>query len=308
MSETPMMKLKKNENKNKNKNKNKGKIAEASSSSASIPTGPQEAGNTFADDFYLTAFHESGDDYDLQPCLPQEFIASSSSANDSLSSRSSSRRQSSKPKPPRRSMCPICFDRRPKTEFFRGGCGHSHCNNCVSKYVAINIQENIVPVKCPEPGCGSALDPRTCCEIVPQHVLDRWEVKHYETQIPEEQKFYCPFKDCSALMVDDGGEKVTSAECPSCRRLFCAQCEVAWHAGVDCSEFRRRGKGQEETERRGEKQVKKLAKAEKWRRCPGCKFYVEKSEGCLHISCRCGCEFCYSCGSTWSNTHYCQST
>ncbi|GJR69092.1 RNA-directed DNA polymerase, eukaryota, partial [Tanacetum coccineum] len=37
------------------------------------------------------------------------------------------------------------------------------------------------------------------------------------------EKFYCLFKDCSALLVDDGGEAVTSSECPHCNCLFCAQ-------------------------------------------------------------------------------------
>jgi len=29
--------------------------------------------------------------------------------------------------------------------------------------------------------------------------------------------------------------------------------------------------------------------------CPQCKEGVEKSEGCLHMKCRCGFEFCYDC-------------
>jgi E3 ubiquitin-protein ligase RNF144 len=42
-----------------------------------------------------------------------------------------------------------------------------------------------------------------------------------------------------------------------------------------------------------DKQFLKLAKREKWQRCPQCYFYVTKSDGCNYIRCRCGCDICY---------------
>nr|GEV97123.1 zinc finger, C6HC-type [Tanacetum cinerariifolium] len=73
--------------------------------------------------------------------------------------------------------------------------------------------------------------------LVPKEVLDRWDNALCESLIKGSEKFYCPFKDCSALLVDDGGEAVTSSECPHCNRLFCARCKVSWHAGMDCEEY-----------------------------------------------------------------------
>ncbi|GJS10840.1 zinc finger, C6HC-type containing protein [Tanacetum coccineum] len=46
-----------------------------------------------------------------------------------------------------------------------------------------------------------------------------------------------PFKDCSALLVDDGGEAVTSSECPHCNRLFCAQCKEKSHTDEQYAEL-----------------------------------------------------------------------
>ncbi|AES70449.1 putative transcription factor C2H2 family [Medicago truncatula] len=40
-----------------------------------------------------------------------------------------------------------------------------------------------------------------------------------------------------------------------------------------------------------------LAKRESWKKCPRCSFYVERINGCNHMMCRCGCDFCYNCGS-----------
>lgn len=50
----------------------------------------------------------------------------------------------------------------------------------------------------------------------------------------------CPFNDCSILMSFGGLEIVTKAECPSCRRLLCAQCKVPWHEGLICQQFQRK--------------------------------------------------------------------
>jgi hypothetical protein len=37
----------------------------------------------------------------------------------------------------------------------------------------------------------------------------------------------------------------------------------------------------------------------KLKQCPSCKFWVEKSEGCDHMTCRCSFEFCYICGGVY---------
>ena len=43
----------------------------------------------------------------------------------------------------------------------------------------------------------------------------------------------------------------------------------------------------------------KMAKGKKFKQCSKCKFWVEKSEGCDHMRCRCGKDFCYKCGGDY---------
>lgn len=45
-----------------------------------------------------------------------------------------------------------------------------------------------------------------------------------------------------------------------------------------------------------------IASEKKWQSCPSCHFYVERSLGCNHMVCRCGCHFCYACGVKYVNT------
>ncbi|KAL4336792.1 hypothetical protein S245_039327 [Arachis hypogaea] len=72
--------------------------------------------------------------------------------------------------------------------------------------------------------------------IIPKEVFERWENALCENLVlATSKKFYCPFKDCSAMLVNnDGNEVVTCSECPHYHRLFCAQCKVAWHGGLEC--------------------------------------------------------------------------
>ncbi|XP_027908242.1 probable E3 ubiquitin-protein ligase RNF144A-B [Vigna unguiculata] len=177
--------------------------------------------------------------------------------------------------------CGICMDAKPGEEMFRNrNCSHLFCDNCIGGHVAAKIQENISMVKCPEPKCKAVIEPENCHSIIPKEVFDRWENALCENVVLGSQKFYCPFKDCSAMMICDAGEVVTSSECPHCNRLFCAQCKVSWHAGIDCKEFQRskREKGEN-----GDSLVSELAKTKRWRRCSKCKIYVERIDGCTHI-------------------------
>ncbi|OMO70534.1 Zinc finger, RING-type [Corchorus capsularis] len=140
------------------------------------------------------------------------------------------------------SLCRICMDVKPIGEMFRSNtCSHLFCTDCIGKYIAAKLQENISMIECPEVNCKVALEPQFCRSIVPGEVFDRWENALCESVILASQKFYCPFKDCSAMLVDDGVNNVVEAECPNCHRMFCAQCKVPWHGGISCDEFRNLG-------------------------------------------------------------------
>ncbi|XP_015955045.1 E3 ubiquitin-protein ligase RSL1 [Arachis duranensis] len=203
-------------------------------------------------------------------------------------------------------ICKICTETKSLVESFCvTGCHHSYCNDCVILYVGSKLQENVINIRCPVPGCKGLLELEDCREILPKEVFDRWGMAMCEAVVVEGERFYCPFKDCSALMINDGRELVRQSECPNCRRLFCAQCKVAWHDGIGCDEFQTLNKDEREKE---DIMLMNLAKTKKWRRCPMCKYYVEKSEGCMYMKCRCGYAFCYSCGALSNkNTHYCSS-
>ncbi|EAZ09122.1 hypothetical protein OsI_31390 [Oryza sativa Indica Group] len=182
--------------------------------------------------------------------------------------------------------CSICMETVPGAlKFSVSPCLHAFCVCCISQYVAAKIGENTADVRCPDPGCGGGVEPESCRGVVPSEVLDRWGLLLCEAAIVA-RRLHCPFRDCSEpLLADADGEGggVAEAECPSCHRLFCARCMVPWHDGVGCEEFQELG---EDERGREDVMVRRLAGRERWQRCPQCRMYVEKSEGCMFMKCR----------------------
>ncbi|KEH15585.1 E3 ubiquitin-protein ligase RNF144A-like protein, putative [Medicago truncatula] len=206
-----------------------------------------------------------------------------------------------------RSSCGICFDLKTDLDMFkRKSCNHLFCVDCISKYVDSQLNNNVVKVTCPTPNCSAKLLPRHLQHILPKEFIDRWELAKYESKIALEQKTYCAFKDCSVLLVNDNdrGEVLTSCECPSCHRLFYAQCKVPWHAEMNCQEFQDLKHNTNEVDL--DDKFLKLAKRNKWQRCPNCSIYVKRRSGCEHMKCRCKCNFCYLCGKKWKHGHLCK--
>lgn len=205
------------------------------------------------------------------------------------------------------SFCEICVDRKEIDQMFTiQSCGHVFCNECISKHVAARLQFNVHGIRCPEVNCGRAIEFDSCRSFMPKDVLEKWDEMLCDAMVDASQKFYCPFKDCSAMLERDSDEVIRESECPVCRRLFCARCHVPWHPGVDCEELLRLNQDERGRE---DLMLRELAKAKSWNRCPRCKYYVEKNQGCIHMTCRCGFQFCYACGEPWSSTHGgCQQT
>ncbi|XP_056166711.1 E3 ubiquitin-protein ligase RSL1-like [Syzygium oleosum] len=103
-------------------------------------------------------------------------------------------------------ICEVCAVPRTNEVPFRiTGCGHACCNDCVTKHVASKLHDNVTRVGCPVLGCGGVLELGHCSSILPPEVFDRWGNALCEALILEAERFYCPFTDCSALLIDEGG-------------------------------------------------------------------------------------------------------
>ncbi|XP_044970994.1 uncharacterized protein LOC123431233 isoform X2 [Hordeum vulgare subsp. vulgare] len=203
--------------------------------------------------------------------------------------------------------CNICMEMVPRTlKFSVNSCGHAFCASCVTQYVAAKLDNNVARIECPDPGCKcGVVELERCHDIISPDVLDKWGFLLCESVLGT-KRIYCPYRECSAPLLADGESGVAvvaEAECPHCHRLFCARCAVPWHGGITCNEFQKLGQDERGPE---DFLLRSLVGREGWQRCPKCQMYVEKSEGCNYIKCRCGYSFCYRCASKLSAlNHYC---
>ena len=120
---------------------------------------------------------------------------------------------------------------------------------CLDQYLfnLQKLQNNVVNLTCPESRCYGELSPLFFEPMLPNNVLVWWKRVLCKSLIPEKDKFYCPFKDCSALFVRDTEDNdITQSECPICRRLFCAQCKAPWNQGIRYKEFQKLKKNEKE--------------------------------------------------------------
>ncbi|TGJ79677.1 hypothetical protein E0Z10_g9088 [Xylaria hypoxylon] len=79
----------------------------------------------------------------------------------------------------------------------------------------------------------------------------------------------------------------TSATCRKCKTDICGDCYNKWHKSRHCP-------ADPDTA-----QFLKVAEEAGWKRCFNCQAMVELKEGCNHMTCRCGAQFCMLCGSKW---------
>ena len=79
-----------------------------------------------------------------------------------------------------------------------------------------------------------------------------------------------------------------------CKKGYCLSCRVEFHAGQTCIEYKRSN-----TIDASDEAFLKFVKGKKFKTCPHCKHWVEKTQGCDHMRCKCGKEFCYKCGGIY---------
>ncbi|KAK4783803.1 hypothetical protein SAY86_018171 [Trapa natans] len=166
------------------------------------------------------------------------------------------------------------------------GCRHcqSICRQCVASYIASSVQAGKSLVRCPVHGCrGWDFNPIVYRELVTREVFGRWCDLLCESALLGYERCYCPSQDCRELIVDECGGLIRAKKirCPRCQRSFCFQCAEPWSGSG----------GGHRCER-----VEVVIGTAEWKRCPGCKNFVERDGGCRVIYCRCGTQFCYLCG------------
>ncbi|KAK1758198.1 hypothetical protein QBC47DRAFT_134021 [Echria macrotheca] len=191
--------------------------------------------------------------------------------------------------------CTICCESIEVSRIIWLDCGHGHCDECLREYVRFSVRQLFFrPAQC----CRKDIRPGLL-----RHVLlnSSDEMIAYRKLLDEFQapdRVYCANAKCGAFIPRAlwHGKK---ASCRVCRVNTCINCNGRFHFTA-CKEPVYRNIY-------ADKAFQKLRKMMGWQRCPRCRRVIEKNQGCNHMSCVCGCEFCYLCGRDYFSDHDCRS-
>ncbi|TYI10220.1 hypothetical protein ES332_A09G128100v1 [Gossypium tomentosum] len=204
--------------------------------------------------------------------------------------------------------CMICFEDIDATQMFTvDGCFHRYCFSCMKQHVEVKLLNSMV-ASCPHEGCKTEVTIDSCGKFLDAKLVEIMSNRKKEASIAVSEKVYCAFPRCSALMSKSEvlqytrtvmlvAEKSGARKCVKCHRFFCIYCKVPWHFDMTCIDYKRLNPHPA----REYAMLNTLATKKQWRECIKCKHVIELAGGCYHITCRCGFEFCYTCGAEWRN-------
>ena len=198
--------------------------------------------------------------------------------------------------------CSICFEKLidDSVKFTNlDNCGHLFHDTCLSDYVNQQLKDRKFPINCPS--CLKEMDYNDFAQFFEEElleVLDEMLFKQFTDQRMKDAS-WCPTPDCPyvfELKKEDlapGSEWNGEFTCPLCEHKYCLRCRIDFHEGQSCEEW------QKENEKRTD--IAAVFERLQYKKCPFCGYWVEKTEGCNHMRCSCGREFCYGCGGVYGN-------
>ncbi|KAF7071804.1 hypothetical protein CFC21_077052 [Triticum aestivum] len=210
-----------------------------------------------------------------------------------------------------RENCAICLEDTDVSKIHAvEGRAHRFCFSCMKEHVKVKLLHGMLPA-CPQDGCTKQLTVEGSKVFLSPRLLGIMVQRIREAQIPPTQKIYCPYLKCSALMslseviqpMQESCSKYTVADsatlrkCVKCRGSFCISCRVPWHDRMTCQDY----KMMHPHAHSGDAKLENLAERRLWRKCVKCQHMIELAEGCYHMTCVCGYEFCYTCGKEWKD-------
>ena len=178
-------------------------------------------------------------------------------------------------------------------------CHHAFCSDCYYNYLKGNIDSNnIISIKCPQNECQQILYNNFIEKMLINDIplLDKYKKLVNRRQLilnPNIQ--LCPYPDCESY-AKKGKNKYVS--CVHNNHKFCLNCLKSWHEQKRC-----------ENKNILEEKFEQWRNSNRVKRCPRCKYFIEKNFGCNHITCfNCEYQFCWLCLNEYNSIHYKKGT
>ena len=193
-------------------------------------------------------------------------------------------------------ICLICEENLKPSEVRRNKlkCKHFICNDCYYQYLKEKINNNqFLDIKCPKKECEEILGSNMIVQILfnDTSLLNKYNKLIKRNQLILDPNIQlCPYPDCESYARKSNNKYV---KCIDNKHEFCFNCLKKWHGETPCKDSSL------------SHSLNVLEKTNKVKRCPKCKFFIEKAEGCNHIICsNCRYQFCWLCMGEYKDNHY----
>ena len=197
--------------------------------------------------------------------------------------------------PKKMKKCEICLDEFDEYDLlnYELKCGCIMHYKCFDDYIKNSVENNNIPILCPN--CKTEIHPNLIYDSLlnngRQDLISKYEKFSMNFYVMNHKDSYscCPTPGCEYMFFFEKNEN--RFKCPKCQKEYCLFCKDEWHKGVTCKQYQ-----DSRNVNKLDSQFLNFAKGAHFKICPQCKVWVEKSDGCNHMKCRCGAHFCYKCG------------
>ncbi|XP_026119707.1 probable E3 ubiquitin-protein ligase RNF144A-B isoform X2 [Carassius auratus] len=196
--------------------------------------------------------------------------------------------------------CKLCLGEFPLEQMTTiSQCQCIFCSLCLKQYVELLIKEGLETViSCPDSACpklGHLLE-NEIESMVANDIMQRYKRLQFEREVLLDPcRTWCPSSSCQSVcqLNESEVQLPQPVQCPQCSLRFCSACRADCPTGHTCQEsvpittFLPGENGSNFKSEGDEAPIK---------RCPKCKVYIERDEGCAQMMCKnCKHAFCWYC-------------
>lgn len=191
--------------------------------------------------------------------------------------------------------CILCYSEK-KGNFMKAlECSHAFCISCYSSYLkeAVLAGKECIFTKCPMDPCSSIVPEELFKNLLPKKLFDRYKMFIFRSFVDDRSDVkWCPAPDCTCAV--SYPKKLSREINCECGFSWCFGCGQESHRPLTC-----------ETLTKWNQKVM-ADDNETWilantKPCPKCKNAIQKNLGCMHMTCKCGYQFCWLCLGDWSS-------
>ena len=192
--------------------------------------------------------------------------------------------------------CEICDETISEVDYdlIKLDCKHIFCIDCWYDYLEEKIKSaDVIKIPCMQHGCGKIISENFINKIICKNVnlLKKYNkfLKRQKLLSSSKNIKFCPYPDCDGYATKN--KKSNEVKCNNGHE-FCFNCLGKPHGKTKCSLVE-------------DDDFKKWKSTTTIKRCPHCKYWTEKNEGCNHMTCvQCKFQWCWLCQKECLIGHY----